>query len=117
MAPLWQRRVTLRGDQMPSEQMEDRAVWYEAGAVDFIQKPIEADILRSKANVFLDLHRQRQQIAAQRGALEAQAATLKAFEQLTRRQLIQEQETASLREQFIAVPAKTCFTFTMPAGE
>src|ERR1700684_3405343 len=37
---------------------------YEAGAVDFIQKPIEADILRSKANVFLDLYRQRQQIAA-----------------------------------------------------
>jgi CheY-like chemotaxis protein len=29
---------------------------YEAGAVDFIQKPIEADILRSKANVFFDLH-------------------------------------------------------------
>lgn len=29
---------------------------YEAGAVDFIQKPIEADILRSKADVFFDLH-------------------------------------------------------------
>ena len=28
---------------------------YEAGAVDFIQKPIEADILRSKAAVFIDL--------------------------------------------------------------
>jgi two-component system sensor histidine kinase/response regulator len=76
---------------------------YEAGAVDFIQKPIEADILRSKANVFLDLYRQRQQIAAQRDALEAQAEALKAFEQLTRRQLLQEQETARLREQFIAV--------------
>ena len=39
---------------------------YEAGAVDFIQKPIEADVLRSKANVFLDLYLQRQQIIAQR---------------------------------------------------
>jgi signal transduction histidine kinase len=50
---------------------------YEAGAVDFIQKPIEADILRSKTNVFFDLHRQRQQIAAQRDALEASAQALR----------------------------------------
>jgi signal transduction histidine kinase len=49
---------------------------YEAGAVDFIQKPIEWDILRSKANVFFDLHRQRQQIAAQRDKLETLAETL-----------------------------------------
>jgi signal transduction histidine kinase len=49
---------------------------YEAGAVDFIQKPIEWDILRSKANVFFDLHRQRQEIAAQRDKLETLAETL-----------------------------------------
>jgi signal transduction histidine kinase len=50
---------------------------YEAGAVDFIHKPIEGDILRSKANVFFDLYRQRQQIAAQRDALEAATQALK----------------------------------------
>jgi len=50
---------------------------YEAGAVDFIQKPIEADILRSKANVFFDLHRQRQIVAAQRDSLEAATLALK----------------------------------------
>jgi signal transduction histidine kinase len=50
---------------------------YEAGAVDFIQKPIEADILRSKANVFFELSRQRQQISAQRDELEASAEALK----------------------------------------
>ncbi|HWU94557.1 MAG TPA: hybrid sensor histidine kinase/response regulator [Sphingomonas sp.] len=50
---------------------------YEAGAVDFIQKPIEADILRSKADVFFDLHRQRQIVAAQRDALEAATLALK----------------------------------------
>ena len=42
---------------------------YEAGAVDFIQKPIEADVLRSKANVFFDLYGQRRQIIAQRDEL------------------------------------------------
>jgi signal transduction histidine kinase len=50
---------------------------YEAGAVDFIQKPIEADILRSKANVFFDLHRQRQQIERQRDELETAALALR----------------------------------------
>jgi signal transduction histidine kinase len=50
---------------------------YEAGAVDFIQKPIETDILRSKAEVFFDLHRQRQIVAAQRDALEAATQALR----------------------------------------
>ncbi|MBI1328100.1 MAG: response regulator [Alphaproteobacteria bacterium] len=36
---------------------------YEAGAVDFLQKPIEPDILKSKANVFYELHKQRQEVA------------------------------------------------------
>ena len=36
---------------------------YEAGAVDFIYKPIETDILRNKASVFFQLHRQKQQLA------------------------------------------------------
>ena len=50
---------------------------YEAGAVDFIQKPIEADILRSKASVFYDLYRQKQQLAAQRDELAAQTDALR----------------------------------------
>jgi len=49
---------------------------YEAGAVDFIQKPIESDVLRSKADVFFELYRQRQQIASQRDELEIQAKAL-----------------------------------------
>lgn len=54
---------------------------YEAGAVDFIQKPIEADILRSKANVFFALHSQRRQIASQRDELAALGASLRAADQ------------------------------------
>jgi signal transduction histidine kinase len=49
---------------------------YEAGAVDFIHKPIEADILRSKADVFFDLYRQRQQLAEQRDALKVHSHAL-----------------------------------------
>ncbi len=50
---------------------------YEAGAVDFIYKPIEPDILRSKAQVFFELYRQRQQLAEQRDAIEAHAKALR----------------------------------------
>lgn len=49
---------------------------YEAGAVDFIQKPVEADILRSKTNVFFDLYDQRRQIMVQRDELELLAGAL-----------------------------------------
>jgi signal transduction histidine kinase len=52
--PDWQRR--FRG--------------YEAGAVDFLHKPIEPDILRSKADVFFELYRQRQEVARQRDELK-----------------------------------------------
>jgi signal transduction histidine kinase len=44
---------------------------YEAGAVDFIQKPIEPAVLRSKAAVFFDLFRQRSELARQRDELSA----------------------------------------------
>ena len=50
---------------------------YEAGAVDFIQKPIEADILRSKAEVFFDLYRHRREVLIQRDTLSAYADTLR----------------------------------------
>ncbi|HEX4479586.1 MAG TPA: hybrid sensor histidine kinase/response regulator [Rudaea sp.] len=55
---------------------------YEAGAVDFIYKPIEADILKNKASVFFQLHRQKQQIA---------------------RELKERTETLRLTEMFMAV--------------
>lgn len=61
-----------------SNDISRRFRGYEAGAVDFIQKPIEADILRSKANVFYSLYAQRRQIAAQRDELAALGASLKA---------------------------------------
>ncbi|NLS27991.1 Sensor histidine kinase RcsC [Sphingomonas sp. S2M10] len=49
---------------------------YETGAVDFLQKPLDAGILRSKSNVFFDLYEQRRQIMAQRDALERMTQSL-----------------------------------------
>lgn len=50
---------------------------YEAGAVDFLQKPIDADVLRSKAAVFFDLFDQRRRIAKQRDELDRLTGALK----------------------------------------
>jgi len=61
-----------------SSDVSRRFRGYEAGAVDFIQKPIEAEVLRSKANVFFDLFDQRRQIAGQRDELAALGASLQA---------------------------------------
>jgi signal transduction histidine kinase len=43
---------------------------YEAGAVDFLWKPIEPDILKSKADVFYQLACQRQELLQQRDELK-----------------------------------------------
>jgi len=71
------RRVPIIFVTAGSTNNQRRFQGYEAGAVDFIQKPIEPDILRSKAEVFFELYRQRQQIATQRDELERQAEALR----------------------------------------
>ena len=55
---------------------ERRFRGYEAGAVDFLYKPIETDILKSKVNVFLAIDRQRRELTrllAERTEAERQA--------------------------------------------
>jgi signal transduction histidine kinase len=42
---------------------------YSAGAVDYIQKPVQSDILRSKVRVFADLYSKRRELAEQAAAL------------------------------------------------
>ena len=46
---------------------------YEAGAIDFINKPIEPDILRVKADIFFQLKRQQNLLANQRDMVRATA--------------------------------------------
>jgi two-component system sensor histidine kinase/response regulator len=61
---------------------------YEAGAVDFLYKPIEPVVLRNKAETFFELYRQRQQLARQ----------LELLRELTTRL----EETLRLNELFVA---------------
>jgi signal transduction histidine kinase len=70
------RRVPIIFVTAGTADSQRRFRGYEAGAVDFINKPIEPDILRSKADVFFELYRQHQQIAAQRDELKAQSDAL-----------------------------------------
>jgi PAS domain S-box-containing protein len=62
---------------------------YEAGAVDFLIKPLDPQALRSKAEVFYELYQQRQEVTRQRDELRTsekrlrlalQAATAGSFE-------------------------------------
>jgi two-component system sensor histidine kinase/response regulator len=53
---------------------------YDTGAVDFLYKPIDPHILKSKADVFFQLYRQKQQLASQ---LEELTATLRLNELFT----------------------------------
>jgi signal transduction histidine kinase len=70
------RRVPIIFVTAGNADSQRRFRGYEAGAVDFIHKPIESDILRSKADIFFDLYRQRQQIALQRDELEIRSDAL-----------------------------------------
>jgi two-component system sensor histidine kinase/response regulator len=53
---------------------------YESGAVDFLYKPIDAHVLKSKADVFFQLHRQKEQLARE---LTARTEALRLTEMFT----------------------------------
>ncbi len=70
-------RGTVRTQRVPiifltagNADRQRRFRGYEAGAVDFLHKPLEPDILRSKAQVFFDLYLQRQEVTRQRDELK-----------------------------------------------
>jgi two-component system, sensor histidine kinase and response regulator len=52
---------------------------YEAGAVDFLHKPIEPHVLTSKVEVFIQLYRQRQKVAEQVELLRQSLSLNEAF--------------------------------------
>jgi two-component system NtrC family sensor kinase len=72
---------------------------YGSGAIDFLFKPIESEVLRGKVRIFLELHRSRRQIADARDALARSNAELQAaYAELreTQAQVIQSAKMASL---------------------
>ncbi len=74
---------------------------YGSGAVDFLFKPLNPSILRSKVRVFLELHAAHQKVADAKAVLEQRNAELKAAYselQTTHAQLVQSAKMASLGE-------------------
>ncbi len=60
---------------------------YEAGAVDYLFKPLEPAILRSKVKVFIELHRQRKLLERQTNELARRMRELE--EEVTRRTCVE----------------------------
>ena len=99
------RRIPIIFLTAGSTDRQRRFRGYEAGAVDFLEKPLEPDILRSKADVFFELYRQRQQIALQRDDLQARADENTRLLRETRHQAEALRESDRRKDEFLAILA------------
>ena len=78
---------------------------YDAGAVDFLNKPIEPHILRSKADVFFELYRQRQEVASQRDELKAATERIQVLLEESNRQAEALRDADRRKDEFLAMLA------------
>lgn len=99
------RRVPIIFTTAGSADSRRRFRGYEAGAVDFLPKPIEADVLRSKADVFFELYRQRQEVAAQRDELQSAINENARLLSESRRHAAALEEADRRKDHFLAVLA------------
>jgi signal transduction histidine kinase len=67
------------------QEDEDVLVGYGSGAVDYLTKPINPQILRSKIGIFVDLFRKTRALTASNAALEAEIAQRLEAEEALRR--------------------------------
>ena len=75
---------------------------YSAGAVDYLFKPLNPDILKSKVQVFLELHRQKQLLRLRGEELEGKVVELERHEEALR-QAREEAEAANRsKSEFLA---------------
>ncbi len=70
------RRVPIIFLTAGNADQQRRFRGYEAGAVDFLHKPLEPDVLRSKADVFFNLFQHQLEIARQRDELHVATAEI-----------------------------------------
>ncbi len=99
------RRVPIIFVTAGSPDPRRRFRGYEAGAVDFIRKPIEPDVLRSKAEVFFELFRQRQEVARQRDELRATTEENVRLLEQSRQQAEALREADRRKDEFLATLA------------
>jgi signal transduction histidine kinase len=78
---------------------------YEAGAVDFLTKPVEPHVLRSKADVFFELWQERRAVARQRDELQAATAENARLLEETRRTAEALKEADRRKDEFLATLA------------
>ncbi|MCC7431311.1 response regulator [bacterium] len=75
---------------------------YESGAVDYLFKPLDADILISKVNIFIDLYKQKKIIQEQAGELEIKMTELStAFLKLQRQEKLLKEQAVQLEKQMV----------------
>jgi signal transduction histidine kinase len=90
---------------LTAHMMDERDILegYGAGAVDYLTKPINPEILRSKVAVFVDLHRKTRQLSRANEALQREVAERMRAEEALKQANLQlearvEERTAALRE-------------------
>lgn len=99
------RRVPIIFITAGSADRQRRFQGYEAGAVDFLHKPVEPDILCSKAEVFYELYRQRQEVAFQRDELKVATQENARLLAESQRQAAALREADQRKDEFLAMLA------------
>ena len=99
------RRVPIIFLTAGSPDRQRRFRGYETGAVDFLTKPIESHVLLSKVDVFLELWRERQEVARQRDELRVAAAENARLLEETRRTAEALREADRRKDEFLATLA------------
>ena len=92
---------------------EERYVFkgYEVGAVDYLPKPVDSDILRSKVKVFLEMNRQKKLLEVQAIELEQKMRALE--DEIIRRQKVEQELRQAKKTAETATQAKSIFLARM----
>ncbi|MGJ7579762.1 hybrid sensor histidine kinase/response regulator [Variovorax sp. RHLX14] len=76
---------------------------YESGAVDFLQKPLDAYVVTSKVNVFVDLHRHRKALKREMEALAASHREQEALVEKLQTTQAELQRAVRVRDDFMSM--------------